>query len=247
MTVGSSETQLGLVTALLVAPFNAIGSLSPSQFSVDGEIITMNSLIIFDDHGDIGLSLEFTHSILGNSDYTLALDDESFILSGTGGSGFFDADASSTFADGDTVAVKLFEGSGGGALSDDATLTSLDFYVISGENEELVTLTPAFHKDTIEYEAGVDYQFIFAAIFDIVRGDSGASVLVTDEFNEYDLQKDDDSTNELDLAIGENTITVKVTAADGETTVTYTLRGDAGGPAVRRRTTVERATSGAPP
>ena len=221
MTVGSSGDTVGFSDGF-TGSFNAIGSLSPSQFSVDGEIITMNSLIIFDDHGDIGLSLEFTHSILGNSDYTLELDDESFILSGTGGFGFFDADASSTFADGDTVAVKLFEGSGGGALSDDATLTSLDFYVISGENEELVTLTPAFHKDTIEYEAGVDYQFIFAAIFDIVRGDSGASVLVTDEFNEYDLQKDDDFTNELDLAIGENTIMVKVTAADG-TTVTYEL------------------------
>ena len=223
MIAGSSGDTTGFSDGFTQS-FNAIGSLSPSQFSVDGEIITMNSLIIFDDHGDIGLSLEFTHSILGNSDYTLELDDESFILSGTGGFGFFDADASSTFADGDTVAVKLFEGSGGGALSDDATLTSLDFYVISGENEELVTLTPAFHKDTIEYEAGVDYQFIFAAIFDIVRGDSGASVLVTDEFNEYDLQKDEDSTNELDLAIGENTIKVKVTAADGETTVTYTLR-----------------------
>ena len=113
MTVGSSGDTTGFSNGN--GSFNAIGSLSPSQFSVDGEIITMNSLIIFDDHGDIGLSLEFTHSILGNSDYTLELDDESFILSGTGGFGFFDADASSTFADGDTVAVKLFEGSGGGA------------------------------------------------------------------------------------------------------------------------------------
>ena len=166
--------------------------------------------------------MEFTHSILGSSDYTLELDDESFIFSGTGGSGYFEVTTSPTFADGDTVAVKLFEGSGGGTLSDDATLTSLDFYAITHQDEDLVTLTPAFDAGTTEYTAVVDYRFTTASMSNIVRGDSGASVVVTDEFASQDLGSDD-SVDDLELAIGENTITVEVTAADGETTVTYTL------------------------
>ena len=56
-----------------------------------------------------------------------------------------------------------------------------------------------------------------------MRGDSGASVVVTDEFASQDLGTGEDSVEDLELAIGENTITVEVTAADGETTVTYTL------------------------
>ena len=120
------------------------------------------------------------------------------------------------------MAVKLFEGSEGGTLSDDATLTSLDFYAITHQDEDLVTLTPAFDAGTTEYTAVVDYRFTTASLSDIVRGDSGASVVVTDEFASQDLGSDD-SVDDLDLAIGENTITVEVTAADGETTVTYTL------------------------
>ena len=223
MTVGSSGTTVGFSDGTIASSFPAMGSLSPSQFRYDGSTITVHSLVFYGDPGDMTLDLAFTLSILGSSDYTLELNDESFIFSGTGGDGYFDVDTSPTFADGDTVAVKLFEGSGGGTLSDDATLTSLDFYATVGQDAELVTLTPAFDAGTTAYTAVVDYRFITASMSNIVRGEGGASVVVTDEFASYDLDTGSDAEENLELAVGENTITVEVTAADGETTVTYTL------------------------
>ena len=225
MTVGSSGGATGFSDGT-TGSFDAMGSLSPSQFPFEGATITVKSLAYQGSSTDVDLSLEFTHSILGSSDYTLKLDDESFILSGTGGSGFFDVEslpARPNFADGDTVAVKLFEGSGGGTLSDDATLTSLEFYTADGIDEDLVTLTPAFDAETTAYTAAVANGFRFASIVNIVRGHSGASVVVTDAFASYDLDTTDDRTDDLELAVGENTITVEVTAADGNTTITYTL------------------------
>ena len=51
MTVGSSGDTTGFSDG--TGSFNAIGSLFPSQFSVDGEIITVNRLVISDDHGEL--------------------------------------------------------------------------------------------------------------------------------------------------------------------------------------------------
>ena len=197
-----------------------MGSLSPSQFLYEGETVTVHTLV-FDD--DTDLELEFTHSILEDSDCTLELDADSFTITGTASSGFLNVTASPTFVDGDTVAVKLFEGSGGGTLSDDATLTSLEFHAGDGTNEELFTLTPAFDAETTEYTAAVGSGFGFAFIRNIVRGHSGASVVVTDAFASYGLNPTDDAAEDLGLGVGENTITVEVTAADGNTTITYTL------------------------
>ena len=223
MTAGSSGGATGFSDG--TGSFNAMGSLSPSQFRFEGAAITMNSLAYEGSSTNVDLTLEFTHSILGSSDYTLELNDESFLLSDTGGFGFFSVEglpARPNFANSDTVTVKLYEGVRGVTLSDDATLTSLEFYAITHQDEELVTLTPAFDAGTTEYTAVVDYRFTTASILEIVRGDSGASVVVTDEFASQDLGTGEDSVDDLDLAIGENTITVEVTAAD-ETTETYTL------------------------
>ena len=222
MTVGSSGGATGFSDG--TGEFNAMGSLSPSQFRFEGAAITMNSLVYAGSSTNVDLSLEFTHSILGSSDYTLELNDESFILSVTGGSGFFDVEglpARPNFANSDTVTVKLYEGVRGG--SDDATLTSLEFWEASGEDTELVTLTPAFDAGTTEYTAAVDYRFLHASIQNIVRGHNGALVVVTDEFGSHDLGSVEDSAEGLELAVGENTITVEVTAEDRNTTVTYTL------------------------
>ena len=224
MTAGSSGGATGFSDGT-TSPFNAMGSLSPSQFRFEGAAITMNSLAYAGSSTDVDLTLEFTHSILGSSDYTLELNDESFLLSDTGDFGYFSVEglpARPNFANSDTVTVKLYEGVRGVTLSDDATLTSLEFYAITHQDEELVTLTPAFDAGTTEYTAVVDYRFTTASILEIVRGDSGASVVVTDEFASQDLGTGEDSVDDLDLAIGENTITVEVTAAD-ETTETYTL------------------------
>ena len=223
MTAGSNGGATGFSDG--TGSFNAMGSLSPSQFRFEGAAITMNSLAYEGSSTDVDLTLEFTHSILGSSDYTLELNDESFLLSDTGDFGFFSVEglpARPNFANSDTVTVKLYEGVRGVTLSDDATLTSLEFYAITHQDEELVTLTPAFDAGTTEYTAVVDYRFTTASILEIVRGDSGASVVVTDEFASQDLGTGENSVDDLDLAIGENTITVEVTAAD-ETTETYTL------------------------
>ena len=223
MTAGSNGGATGFSDG--TGSFNAMGSLSPSQFRFEGAAITMNSLAYEGSSTDVDLTLEFTHSILGSSDYTLELNDESFLLSDTGDFGYFSVEglpARPNFANSDTVTVKLYEGVRGVTLSDDATLTSLEFYAITHQDEELVTLTPAFDAGTTEYTAVVDYRFTTASILEIVRGDSGASVVVTDEFASQDLGTGENSVDDLDLAIGENTITVEVTAAD-ETTETYTL------------------------
>ena len=221
MTAGSVGGAVGYSDGSVVTFFDAMGSLSPSQFLYEGATITVNSLAYDGSPPDTELSLELT-GILGNSDYTLELDAESFVLSGPDITGAFYLSARPSFADGDTVAVKLFEGSGG-ALSDDATLTSLEFHAGDGLDEEPFTLTPAFDAGTTEYTAAVGPDFLFALIRNIVRGHSGATIVVTDAFASDDLDPTDDAAEDLELGVGENTITVEVTAADGNTTITYTL------------------------
>ena len=216
MTVGVSS---GLSGYSVDVP--TIGTLTPRRFIYNGATVRVDRIyfeVAYDE-----LTIDFNGDLEG-SDYTLELGNLSFPLSDPGtGSSWGVSTSDIDWTDGETVTVKLFEGSGGVTLSDDATLTSLDFYATVSQDAELVTLTPAFDAGTTAYTAVVDYRFITAAIENIVRGDSGASVVVTDEFASQDLGTDEDSVEDLQLAIGENTITVEVTAADGNATVTYTL------------------------
>ena len=197
------------------------GALTPREFTYDGATVQVDQIYFDADYDD--LTMEFVGSLAG-SDYTLVLGDLSFSLSDPGNSTFLEITTDDIdWTVGDTVTVKLFEGLEGGTVSDDATLTSLEFSVTRGEDVELVTLTPAFASGTTEYTAAVGHRFSEASIDDIVRGDSGASVVVTDEFASHDLGSTGDSAEDLELAVGVNTITVTVTAADGNTTETYTL------------------------
>ena len=218
MTVGTSSVY-GLSGYSIDNP--AIGTLTPRRFTYDGATVRVNTLAFDDGYDELNLSF---FGNLGGSDYTLQLGGLSFTLGDPGSIGFFDISTDDIdWTDGETVTVKLFEGSGGVTLSDDATLTSLVLYAVSRElDEEIVTLTPAFDVSTTEYTAVVGNRFDGASIRNIVRGDSGASVVVTDGSGSHILGSTEDSVEDLGLAIGENTITVTVTAADG-TTETYTL------------------------
>ena len=218
MTVGTSSVY-GLSGYSIDNP--AIGTLTPRRFTYDGATVRVNTLAFDDGYDELNLSF---FGNLGGSDYTLQLGGLSFTLGDPGSIGFFDISTDDIdWTDGETVTVKLFEGSGGVTLSDDATLTSLVLYADSIElDEEIVTLTPAFDPETTEYTAVVGNRFAGASIRNIMRSDSGASVAVTDGSDSHNLGSTEDSVEDLQLAIGETTITVTVTAADG-TTETYTL------------------------
>ena len=83
--------------------------------------------------------------------------------------------------------------------SNNADLSALD---IAG-----VTLTPAFAADTLSYTASVE-NTVDKVTVTATAADSKATVA---------------GTGEKTLAVGNNAITVEVTAEDGTTTKTYTI------------------------
>ena len=95
------------------------------------------------------------------------------------------------------------------SASSDATLSALS---LSG-----VTLTPAFASGTTAYTASVGHAVAETTVT-AMASDANASVEVTTE-------DADDGTlgNQVALAVGKTTISVEVTAQDGETTQTYTV------------------------
>ena len=99
------------------------------------------------------------------------------------------------------------------AASTDATLTSLSVQV-AGSN---VALTPSFVSTTYSYAADVD-QPVTSVVLNAVATDAGASVSIAGD--------DDTSTPNvanLDMAYGANSVTVTVTAQDGQTTQDYVV------------------------
>ena len=168
---------------------------------------------------------------MDSSNYTLKLDDESFILSGTGGFGYFEIPASPTFANGETVTVKLFEGLEGTTLSDDATLSALFFSFLNNnpddpmDNSDLSLidefLTPAFAPETTDYTAVIPARMdAFVNEEDgAVPTVVGATVKLTLNGDVFDLA----NQPEAPLKTGTNYLRFEVTAPDGETTKTYTV------------------------
>ena len=95
-----------------------------------------------------------------------------------------------------------------GAASTDATLSALS---LSG-----VTLSSSFAADTLAYTASVDTA-VDSTTVTATANDDGAAVVI--------LPADaDDATDghQVELAVGDTTVSVTVTAADGTTTQTYT-------------------------
>ena len=97
------------------------------------------------------------------------------------------------------------------AGSADATLSALS---LSG-----MTLSPAFASGTVEYTASVGHGVTATTVTaSVARTGANASVEVTPE------DADDQTVgDQVALAVGETTISVAVTAEDGDTTRTYTV------------------------
>ena len=103
-----------------------------------------------------------------------------------------------------------------GTISADATLSALTLEGADGG--ETITLSPAFDADTETYTAAVVNR-IDAVKLTATKNDDNAMVVITN---------DDDQTGSpeeaiLDLSVGSNTLTVTVTAQDGNATRTYTV------------------------
>ena len=102
--------------------------------------------------------------------------------------------------------------------SDDASLSSLS---IGG-----LELTPAFGPDVLEYEARVDSDTAVVTV-SANTAHADATYVVSPEES-----ADEEATPgyQVELAEGENTITITVTAKDGVTTKTYTVTVNRAGP-----------------
>ena len=106
------------------------------------------------------------------------------------------------------------------AASTDATLSAL---ALEDEDSNTVTLTPAFASATTSYTASVANSVDEVTIEPTVN-ESNATFEFLDSSD--NVLTDADSVADkfqVDLSVGENTIKVKVTAEDGNTTETYTV------------------------
>lgn len=97
-------------------------------------------------------------------------------------------------------------------LSSEARLRSL---ALSG-----VTLSPAFHSDTAAYSASVGYDISSATVTATVYNQQDAASM---ELNDGIALTGGQASGPVSLAVGKNTVTVKVTAEDGQSQLTYTV------------------------
>ena len=146
----------------------------------------------------------------------IATDSESLVLHvGSETFAFEDADTKEarnrkwdssglTWTTGDTIQLKL---TGGVTLSNDATLSSL--------NLSNVTLDSTFMSGTLSYMASVANSITSTTVTAETTDSSAKSVI------KLDGTVDTDGT--VDLAVGNNIITVEVTAEDTTTSLTYTV------------------------
>ena len=108
------------------------------------------------------------------------------------------------------------------APSTDATLSRL--YLNYSEGGFGLTLNPRFDPTTKSYTASGVYRVNQITVEADVN-DDGATPLFLDGADTQLTDADSDAENgfQVDLAVGANTLKVKVTAEDGETTETYTV------------------------
>lgn len=104
--------------------------------------------------------------------------------------------------------------------STDATLFNLN---IGDSNNIRVSYSPSFRSRTTSYRATVENDVDEITVRP-VKNDSGATIAYLDE-DDAALEDADDGRNghQVDLAVGYNTVKVKVTAEDTTTTETYTV------------------------
>ena len=163
MTVG---TDSGLLGYSFEGP--TMGALTPSrEFIYDGATVRVSRIYFEEDFDE--LYMDFEGSLAG-SDYTLQLGELSFSLGDPDSSNSFDISTSDIdWTDGETVTVKLFEGLEGGTLSDDATLSELDFFFFNNNPDDPMDgsdvsdindfLTPVFAPEITDYTAAIPARF----------------------------------------------------------------------------------------
>ena len=119
---------------------------------------------------------------------------------------------------GDSVALNLTES---GTVSTDATLTGLELE--NASDDSALPLNETFASTSTSYTADVANGVTSITIVP-ARSDSGAAVAYLDA-SDAALADADGGTGgfQVALGVGDNTIKVKVTAADTSTTETYTL------------------------
>ena len=107
--------------------------------------------------------------------------------------------------------------------STDATLSDLDLSWDDSGTETDITLTPAFATATTSYTAMVDND-VDQILVDPNVNDSNATVefLNADDMDIDDAESMEDG-HQIDLAVGDNTIKVKVTAEDTTSEETYEI------------------------
>ncbi len=208
----------------------AYGALTPRQFDHNSEDISVRYLA----SQPAGNGLYFWWSgDLGSSNYTLQLDDVHVAVLAAGNNGSLTIITSDIdWAVNEIVTVKLFEGLVGVSVSDDATLSSLDFVLENSvANDKFLLsefLTPAFDPAIRSYSAvvpvGVD---VFAESDDVVPA-AGATVKLT--VNGSDFTNDLNANNDIPLQIGNNELRFTVTAQDTVTKQVYVVKLTRGDP-----------------
>ena len=215
LTVGQSAGSLGFEPGY--------GTLSPTQFTHDGSTITVTTLYFFDGY----LTLEYTGD-LGGSLYTIELGDVSLVLPDPESDGYWEIPESLiNWSVGDTVTVKLHEGLVGVSVSDDATLSSLDFILEDSVANDVFLLSeflkPSFHPDIPLYAAvvpvGVD---VFADDAGDVAPAAGATLEL--EVNGSDFTTDLLNGTNIPFEIGTHELRFTVTAQDRVTRKVYVVR-----------------------
>ena len=107
--------------------------------------------------------------------------------------------------------------------SSDATLSDFALTWDDAGTESAIALNPAFSATTTDYTASVA-SGVDRITIDGTRSDDDATVLYLDGTDSTLTDADGNATGfQVDLDLGVNTIKVKVTAPDGETTEVYTV------------------------
>ena len=204
------------------------GTLSDTTFSVGTNDYTIDLIYVNESRQGGLLQFSLTSNLTDTDKATLVLhiDGSSDPLAFSdapppgGASGYEWDDTGLDWSSTSKVTLRLREGTGTPALSTDATLRGLVVY----DDTSNRTLTPTFASDTETYTASVANDVAEVGVTE-TPSDSGASIeyLDGDDMTLEDANTLPDDGHQVTLAEGDNVIKVKVTAADGVTTKTYTV------------------------
>ena len=214
VTVGTGTAPVG--TFYGYSALSSWGSLSPNSFMYDGSTISVIALQYL---AGAGGDLRFGFSgNLGAGNFVLHVGSQSFTF--TGGERTYNwSDHGLSWSVGDTVDVRLREAAP--STSTDATLSAL---VVNDGNADL-TLTPTFATSTYAYAASVASTVAEVTVTPTTT-DTGTGTTI-EYLDASDMTLDDADTSEtgqqVTLADGDNVIKVKVTAEDGNATLTYAV------------------------